>query len=279
MTEIEARATGATGMLTGYDDLDRETGGFRDGELIILAGAEKMGKSAVALNIALNVSERTHANGGGAVGYVSAEMTREQLTERCLSVVARVDGKKLSTGKLVNEDWPKLARAAGYLLAAPLHIDDEAEPSLADVVARCTHLKATHPDVRLLVVDFLQLIHDREKGVTEATELKRIAYGLKAMAKRLKVVVIAPCQVNTKDVENTKAEPRPQLKDLQGSSGMRQAADFVALLFRPAAYDSIENTDPAEMELFFAACRRTGKFRVKLRWDDATQAIGNWGPR
>jgi replicative DNA helicase len=271
MEQIEARAGGARGLLTGYEQIDRVTGGFREGELLILGGAEKMGKSAAALNIALRIAGRSRDEHGGAVGYVSAEMTRETLTERCLSWFSRIDGRQLATGTLRDDDFPRLARGAGLLSHLPLFIDDEAEPSLDDILARCTHLKAQHPDVRLIVVDFLQLVHAREQGLAEAIELKRVAYGLKRLAKRLKIVVLAPCQVNTKDIEDLK-DQRPRLKDLQGSSGMRQAADFVALLYRPGAYDAV-SADPHDMEFNFAACRRTAPFLARMHWDGPTQII------
>ncbi|CAN5922069.1 hypothetical protein BH11GEM2_BH11GEM2_38230 [soil metagenome] len=233
--------------------------------------------SAMALNLALRVASEPPVKGGGAAAYVSAEMSREALTRRCLSYFSRIDGRTLRTGQLQNHDFARLATAGGILTNLPLYIDDEAEPTLADVVARCTHLKATHPEIRLIVVDFLQLIHAREKGLTEAIELKRIAYALKGLAKRLKVVVIAPCQINSKEVEDLK-DARPRLKDLQGSSGMRQAADFIGLLFRPAVYDS--SKDPGELELYFAKARETAPFLAQLRWDGPTLTIMDpIGPR
>jgi replicative DNA helicase len=268
---IGARMSGTRGLCTGYGAIDDATGGFREGELVIVGGAEKMGKSAVTLNIALNVASRTPAEGGGGVGYVSAEMTRATLFERCLSWHSRLGSHEISTGRLTPDQFEGLVESATWIAAQPLWIDDEAEPSLADVEARASHLKATHPEIRLIVVDFLQLVHAREKGVPEAQELKRVAYGLKRIAKRLKVVVMAPCQVNTKDVEALK-DMRPQLKDLQGSSGMRQAADFIALLYRDGFYNALSD-DPDLLEMRFAACRRTPSFEAKLRWNGPTLRV------
>lgn len=271
---IEARAKGVTGLVSGYARVDAEVGAFYEGELLILGGAEKMGKSAAALNLALRIASKPVEQGGGGVGYVSAEMTRDTLQKRCIAWHSRVDGRRLRTGQLVDMDWPRVAHSAGVLTRLPFWIDDEAEPSTADVVARCTALKAEHPEVRMIVVDFLQLIHSREKGIPESVELKRIAYALKGMAKRLKVFVVAPCQVNTKDIEDGK-DPRPRAKDLQGSSGMRQAADFVALLYRPAVYDTI-GANPYELELNFTTCREAAPFLARLRWDGATQRIDDF---
>jgi replicative DNA helicase len=275
MEQLEAQASGlVSGLLTGYTRIDAETGGFQPGELIVLGGAEKMGKSVAALNFGLRVVEREPHDGGGGVGYVSAEMTERAIVKRALGILARVDQRRLRTGKLVDEDFPKLASAGGRLAHLPIWIDDEAEPSLADVAARCAALKAQHPEMRLIVVDFLQLVHAREQGMNESVELKRVAYGLKRLAKKLGVVVLAPCQVNTKDIEDGK-DPRPRLKDLQGSSGMRQAADFIALLYRPAFYDAI-GANPYELELNFAAAREASPFLARLRWDPQTLRIDDF---
>jgi replicative DNA helicase len=268
---IGARMSGTRGICTGYEAIDDATGGFREGELVIVGGAEKMGKSAVTLNIALNVASRSLADGGGGVGYVSAEMIRATLFERCLSWHSLLGSHQISTGRLAPDQFDRLVESATWIVKQPLWIDDEAEPSLADVEARASHLKATHPEIRLIVVDFLQLVHARERGVPEAQELKRVAYGLKRLAKRLKVVVIAPCQVNTKDIESLK-DMRPQLKDLQGSSGMRQAADFIALLYRDGFYNQLSK-DPNLIELRFAACRRTPEFEAKLHWNGPTLRV------
>jgi replicative DNA helicase len=274
MEQLEAQAGGlVTGLRTGYAKIDDLTGGFQPGELVIPAGAEKMGKTVTTLNFALNIAQCAESEGGGGVGYVSAEMTKRALVKRSLGILGKIDQRRLRTGALVDGDFPKLARAGGVLSNLPLWIDDQAEPSLADVVARCTHLKAQHPEMRCVVVDFLQLVHAREKGTPESVALTRVAYGLKGLAKRLDVVVIAPCQVNTKDIEDGK-DPRARPKDLQGSSGMRQAADFIALLYRPAVYDPMAN--PYELELNFAVAREAAPFLARLRWDPHTLKIDDW---
>jgi replicative DNA helicase len=259
-------------ILCGFPSIDNRTNGFRPGELVILGGAEKSGKTMVALNIAQRVLELGSAPGATpvGVGIVSAEMTAENLLERIISRQARIPASELASGRFDESAFPRLARVAGQVVHDPLWIDDEAEPSLADVAARCSYLKASHPEIRLIVVDFLQLLHAREKGQSEAVELKRIAYGLKGLAKRLGVVVIAPCQVNSKDIEELKT-PKPRLKDLQGSSGMRQAADFIALVYRPGMYDGTSEDDT--LELNFAASRRVSPFVTRLRWHGATMTV------
>lgn len=269
MDAIEKRSAGGSGLKTGYAGIDNHTAGFRPGEMVVPGGAEKSGKSALAFNIAMNVLEKYDGTIG--VGYVSAEMTADSLVERAIARKARIESGRLASGTIIDNEWVRLARASGELAGMPLYIDDEAEPSIADVEARCTHLKALHPEIGLIVVDFLQIITAHEKGLSDAVEIKRVAYGIKRMAKRLGIVAIAPCQVNTKDVETTK-DMRPRLKDLQGSSGIRQAADFVALIYRPGLYDE-HATDADTMELDFAACRRTPRFTARLRWNGSTMTI------
>jgi replicative DNA helicase len=265
MEAIERTANGtAPGLLTGWRKIDEEMGGLRSGELVIPGGAEKMGKSVFALNLCLRIASRPITDGGGGCAYVSAEMTKEALMKRCLAWESRVDARRIRTGQLVDDDWSKLANAGAAISRLPLWIDDQATPTLADIIARSTHLKALHPELSLVVVDFLQLVRDRRKGVPKSEELSDIAYGLKGMAKKLGIVVVAPCQVNTKDVEELK-DPRPRLKDLQGSSGMRQAADLIGLLYRPAVYDPMGN--PYEIEVNFAAAREAPPFLARLRWD------------
>jgi replicative DNA helicase len=268
MANVEQRSAGVRGLMTGYAAIDVETNGFRPGELVIVAAAEKAGKSAIVLNFARRILRQTPPVG---VGIVSAEMTGESLVERLMASEAKVNAAALQSGRLGEGDYARLARSAGDIASYPLWIDDEAEPSLADVVSRATDLKAQHPEVGLIVVDFLQLVQAREKDRTEASELKAVAYGLKGLAKRLGVVVIAPCQVNSKEVEGLK-DMRPRLKDLQGSSGMRQAADFIALAYREGLYNDMA-PDADVLELNFAACRRTRRFMARLEWDGPTMTI------
>jgi replicative DNA helicase len=269
---IEARARRqVAGLATGYDAIDVHTYGFRPKELVILAGVEKSGKTALALNIARHVAVRG-VETGEAVGFVSAEMDRESLIERMLNAEAMVSSARTGSGRLLDRDFPALARAGGTLSRLALHIDDEATPDLADVVARCVALKARHPALALLVVDFLQIITRRESERTNQArhdEIEKICYALKGLAKRTNTTVLATSQLNSKDVDDLK-DARPRLKDLAGSSGMRRAGDFIGLVYRPAMYDP---TADDAMEVNFAACRRTPSFTARLIWDGAHMRV------
>lgn len=260
MREIERRAKGDTlpGLLTGFPELDDVVSGFRPGELVIVGGVAKGGKTALALNIARNAMTEREAR----VAFVSAEMSEGQLIERLLSAQAVVPVSRISSGRFWDSDYPRMATAAGQLARCRLYIDDAALPSLDDIRARSLALVANEGPVDLLIVDFLQLVRHTLKGRRGDEELTAIAYGLKGIAKRLGCVVIAPCQLNYKDVER-RANTRPAFADLAGSSGMMQAADCVMLTHRQAMYDPSADDD---MEITVRG-RRMQDFAARLKWD------------
>ena len=265
LLEIDERAKGDSAEVrSGFREIDAHTHGFRAGELVVLGAVPKGGKTALALEIA-----RRNALAGRGVAIVSAEMSSEQLTERLLNADSSVPVTSTSAGRLSEAEARALFASAKRIATAPIWVDDTAMPTLDDVTARVTALKSEHPQLQLVVVDFLQLIQHRLKGRRGDEELAAISYGLKALAKRCACVVLAPCQLNYKDIEDRPSQ-RPRLRDLANSSGMLQAADFVALAHRPAMYSP---TAADVIELEFAACRRVSSFRVVLDWDGARMRI------
>lgn len=247
-------------LATGFPEIDRITNGFRDGELIVFGGGPKSGKTALTLAIALyNV-----LHGAGAA-FVSAEMMAAQLAERCLNAMALVHTHATARGDLSQHDWERLTKAAGELARHPaFFVDDEAFPSLGDVIARATALKSEHPEIPLVVVDYLQLVSYRLKGRRGDEEIAEVCRGLKGLAKRLGVPVFAPCQTNYKEVDKRK-QKKPQLHDLQGGSAMAQTSDFVGLVYRPGQHDSAPGR-ASTIEVEFAASRRTEVFTAVLEW-------------
>lgn len=221
--------------------------------------------SVVAHNIAAHV-----ASTDVPVGIVSAEMSAAQVTERLLAAVSGVEVQILASGRLQRHQILRVTDGAARLARLPLYIDDAASPSLDDVLARAVALKAQHPALGVIVVDFLQLVRFPLKGRRGDEELTAIAYALKGLAKRTRCVVIAPAQLNYKDIEKRPSK-RPELQDLAGSSGMLQAADFVALLFRERMYF---HDRPDVLELDFRACRRTAPFTASLFWNGGTMSLG-----
>lgn len=225
--------------------------------------------SMVAHQMAAHVASLGHP-----AGIVSAEMSAAQVTERLMAAASGVPLHVLASGRLTDWQVNRLTNGAAAIAKLPIHIDDAASPSLDDILARAVALKAKHPTLAVLVVDFLQLVRFPMKGRRGDEELTAIAYALKGLAKRTRTVVIAPAQLNYKDIEK-RPDKRPQLQDLAGSSGMLQAADFAVLLFREKMYFK---EAPDTLELIFGACRRTGPFTASVWWNGGTMSLGEAAP-
>ncbi|MBK7835247.1 MAG: AAA family ATPase [Gemmatimonadetes bacterium] len=260
--EIERRGRGeGSGLRLGWPEFDRQAQGLQAGEVVLICGAPKVGKSTVAAQCGMHVA----LSGQGGVGYVSAEMSSEAITERLLAALAGVPIGAMRAGTLTDAQYRRLAEASTALFRAPFWIDDGAVPRLQDIVARVLALKAQHPTLALVVVDFLQLVRYQLKGRRGDEELEAISYGLKDLAKRAQVVLVAPTQLNQKSIED-RPDKRPMLRDISGSSGPLKAADFVALLYRPALYGELPAGTPDHMLVSVAAARRTATFDVVLHW-------------
>lgn len=270
LDEIEQRMNGqALAFPSGIGPVDDATYGFRPGELVIIGGVPKSGKSVIAHQMAAHVASLGHP-----AGIVSAEMSAAQVTERLMAAASGVPLHVLASGRLTDWQVNRLTNGAAAIAKLPIHIDDAASPSLDDILARAVALKAKHPTLAVLVVDFLQLVRFPMKGRRGDEELTAIAYALKGLAKRTRTVVIAPAQLNYKDIEK-RPDKRPQLQDLAGSSGMLQAADFAVLLFREKMYFK---EAPDTLELIFGACRRTGPFTASVWWNGGTMSLGEAAP-
>ncbi len=260
--QVERRSRGEGGGLRiGFPEFDEQTQGLQPGELFLLGAAPKHGKSTVAGQVGAHVA----LSGQCGVGLVSAEMDNASITERLLSAIAGVPIGAMRSGRLSDAHYVRLAAASSWLGSAPFWIDDSAVPHLDDVTTRVLELKARHPSLGLIVVDFLQLIQYRLKGRRGDEELEAIAYGLKALAKRANVVLLAPVQLNQKSIED-RADKRPLLRDISGSSGPLKAADFVALLHRPALYGELPMGTPDHLVVLVEAARRTPTFEFVLTW-------------
>lgn len=259
------------GVLTGYPELDDKLfGGFQPGEFIILCGVPNSGKTAVLLNFLLNPA----LDAGVHTALVSAEMTTNGVLGRILANLAGLSATKFRKGDFTPAEHRTLAGAAGTLRRLPIALDDTPMPDLEDVVAKIRLLKAKDPELRVVGVDFIQLLQARaERGELGESILRRISYGLKGLALELGLTVVATCQPNDKQIED-REDKRPTLRDLQGSSGMRQAADIVMLLYRPGQYSHTAN---AEIELNAPKARDLPAFRVTLGWDGSHQRVTSRG--
>ncbi|MBT8401272.1 MAG: replicative DNA helicase [Rhodothermia bacterium] len=231
---IHGRESGITGVPTGFRALDALTGGWQKSDLIIIAARPSMGKTAFALAMGRNAA--LHPKEPIGVAIFSLEMSAGQLAQRLLTSEARVDAQAARTGRLSDDDWPKLARAAGRLSAAPVFIDDTPGLSILELRAKARRLKAEH-DIGLVVVDYLQLMHGTAavRNANREQEIAQISRSLKSLAKEINVPVIALSQLS-RAVETRGGDRRPQLSDLRESGSIEQDADVVAFIYRAERY-------------------------------------------
>ncbi|MDD5774894.1 MAG: replicative DNA helicase, partial [Candidatus Omnitrophica bacterium] len=231
-----------TGVPTGFIDLDLKTAGLQPSDLIIIAGRPSMGKSALALSMA----EYAGISAKVPIAIFSLEMSKEQLVQRMLCSHARVDANKVRTGYLAASDWPRLTAAAGKLSEAPIFIDDTPAISVMELRAKARRLKANH-DIQLIVLDYMQLMRGSSMSAeSRQQEISDISRSLKALARELRVPVIAISQLS-RAVES-RTDHRPQLSDLRESGAIEQDADVVVLIMREDYYNRTpENQGIAEI--------------------------------
>ncbi len=266
-----------TGVTTGFRDLDRITCGLQPSDLIIVAGRPSMGKTAFALNIAENAACEKKV----CVAIFSLEMSKEQLVQRMLCGVAKVDGSKLRGGFLRESDWPKLTRAAGKLSESPIYIDDTPALSVLEMRAKARRLKK-EKGLGLIVVDYLQLMRSSLHTESREREISDISRSLKALAKELGVPVIALSQLN-RSVES-RTDKRPQLSDLRESGAIEQDADVIAFIYRDEVYNK-NTADRGVSEIIIGKQRNGPIGTVRLaflheytRFEDLAAMPDDFGP-
>jgi len=247
-----------TGVETGYYDLDDKTSGLQPEELIVLAARPSMGKTTMALNIALNVALKA----GKGVGIFSLEMAHTQVALNMLSCHARVDAQRLRRGRLSDAELTTLSQAAGTLSEAPIYIDDTAGLTPMELRAKARRLKSQH-DIQLIIVDYLQLM-ESPGFESRQQEISAISRSLKALARELHLPVIAVAQLN-RGVED-RPDHRPRMSDLRESGSIEQDADVVALLHRPSYYAEGQDTEESVAELILAKQRNGPTGTVKLTY-------------
>ncbi len=215
-----------TGASSGFKDLDELTSGFQPGDLIIIGGRPGMGKTAFALNIAqhLGVEQKE------PVAIFSLEMSKEQLALRMLCSEGKVDSSRVRKGFLSKQDWPKLTSAAGRLAEAPIFIDDSSALTVLEIRAKARRLKRERRGLSLVVIDYLQLMRSRGSFERREQEISDISRSLKALAKELKVPVIALSQLN-RAVEH-RGDRKPTLADLRESGAIEQDADVIIFIYK-----------------------------------------------
>lgn len=227
-----------TGLATGWYDFDRITTGLHENELIILAARPAVGKTAFALNIASHVAMTQDKT----VALFNLEMNAEQLAMRILSSLGQVDGFKLRTGKLLNQDWKRLNEAAAQLSSSNLVIEDSAGITIGELRAKCRRLASSEKGLALIVIDYLQLLSGgKNYGANRQQEVSDISRSLKTLALELGVPILALSQLS-RGVDQ-REDKRPVLSDLRDSGSIEQDADIVTFLYRDDYYRGGEKSD------------------------------------
>ncbi len=232
-----------TGVASGFVDLDRLTAGFQRSDLVIIAARPSMGKTSFVLNCVQHAAIE-HQVG---VGVFSLEMSKEALVQRLLCSEGLVDAQRLRRGALRDDDYPKLARAAGLLGTAPIWIDDSAALTPLAMRSKARRLKAEH-DIGMIVVDYLQLMTGPSDIENRQQEISYISRSLKALAKELGVPVVALSQLSRAPEQRGGEHRRPQLSDLRESGAIEQDADVVCFIYRQEFYDGAVDKDGNSIE-------------------------------
>ena len=258
LEELAESGSDIAGLSTGLFDLDRKINGLNKSDLLLIAARPGMGKTSLALNIALNVAKSTEKT----VAFFSLEMSREQLATRLLSNESFVDNQKLTTGKLDEEDWAKLSLASSALSQTDIRVDDNPAITVAEMNAKCRRLN----NLGLVVIDYLQLMTAAAPGKSaenRVTVVSEISRALKIMAKELNVPVICLSQLSRANESRT--DKRPMLSDLRESGAIEQDADSVMFIYRDDYYN--DNSEEKNIAECIVAKNRHGETgTVKLQW-------------
>ena len=238
-----------TGLSTGFSDLDEKTAGLQKGDLIIVAARPSMGKTALAMNLAENVAIRERE----PVAIFSMEMPAKQLANRLLASLGRVDTKRLRTGDLSEDDWPRITSAVTLLSEAPIYIDDTPALSPMELRARVRRLKRQH-GLGMIVVDYLQLMQVSGKSDNRTAEISEISRTLKSLAKEMEVPVVALSQLNR--ALEQRPDKRPKMADLRESGAIEQDADLILFIYRDEVYN--EDSEAAGTAEIIIAKQRNG---------------------
>jgi len=240
LANVKSLRDGVTGVPSGFAKFDEMTSGMQRSDLLILAARPSMGKTALALNIALN---SWHA--GFSVGIFSLEMSAEQLVLRMLSTESRIPHQKIRNAMITSDEWMELTNTAARLAEAKMYIDDSASMTIMELRAKARRLKAKH-DIKLLIVDYLQLLHGGQRYENRTQEISMISRSLKALAKELRIPVLALSQLS-RSLES-RMDKRPMLSDLRESGAIEQDGDVIFFIYRDVVYNpDTEHPDLSEV--------------------------------
>jgi replicative DNA helicase len=257
LEKLYKRSDQLSGVTTGFRDFNRMTNGFQPSDLIIIAGRPGMGKTAFALNVALNAA---YSDDNKSVAFFSLEMSSQQLVQRLLAARAEIDSIKVRNGNFSNEEWGRLASVAGELSEMRFFIDDTPAINPLELRAKCRRLKREQ-GLDMVFVDYLQLMGST-KGDNREQQISEISRSLKGLAKELNIPIIALSQLN-RGVEQ-RTDKRPMISDLRESGAIEQDADLIIFLYRDEVYTKEACLEPGTAEVILAKHRHGATGDVKL---------------
>lgn len=262
LDEFMKKGAGLRGVPSGFPDLDNKLAGMQDSNLLILAARPGIGKTTFALNIALNAATKNKI----PVGFFSLEMSKEELVDRLLVGAADIDAWRLKTGRLSDDDYKRLTEAMGELSEAPIFIDDTPGASILEMRTKARKLKI-EKNIKLLIVDYLQLVNAGRYYESRVNEVSAISQGLKNLARELKVPVLALSQLS-RAVEQ-RGTKKPQLSDLRESGSIEQDADVVMFLYQEEETEDLLDQNKRLVKLFIAKHRNgpIGEIDLMFRGD------------
>ncbi len=262
LEEFVKKGTHLRGVPTGFTDLDNKLAGMQDSNLLVLAARPGIGKTTLALNMALSIATKDKK----PVGFFSLEMSKEELVDRLLVGQADIDAWRLKTGKLSDDDYKKLTEAMGELSEAPIYIDDTPGASILEMRTKARKLKV-EKDIKLIIVDYLQLANAGRQYDNRVQEVSIISQGLKNLARELHIPVLAISQLS-RAVEQ-RGTKKPQLSDLRESGSIEQDADVVMFLYYEDDSEDLLDQSKRLIKLYIAKHRNgpTGELDLMFRGD------------
>jgi replicative DNA helicase len=257
ITALYESGADVTGVPSGFRDLDRITSGFQEGNLVIVAARPSMGKSGLALCVAANLAVRAST----PVALFTLEMSKSEVTQRLMCSEAKVESQRLRTGKLAAEDWPRLTAACDKLAKAPIYVDDTGSITMMEIRSKARRLKQRHPNLGLIIVDYLQLMTSGTSAENRVQEVSQISRSLKVLARDLEVPILALSQLS-RAVEQ-RHDKRPILSDLRESGSLEQDSDIVIFIYRDEYYND-ESDQQGLAEVHVAKHRNGPTDTIKL---------------
>ncbi len=267
LQDLYMRKEKLTGLTTGFSDLDRKLGGLQKTDLILIAPRPAMGKTAFSLNIAQNAALR----GKAKVAIFNLEMSKEQLIQRMIASISRVELTKLKNGSLDDEEWPQITQGIRMLQSAQIHVDDSPGITVTELRSKCRRLKV-EKGLDLVLIDYLQLMENEGKVESRQQEISKISRSLKILAKELECPVIALSQLSR--APEARSDHRPMLSDLRESGAIEQDADLVMFLYRDDYYNK-DSEQKNITEVIIAKHRHGEVGTIPLTWLGQYQLFGD----